>query len=447
MNEIIDVIENYIKKQFKISNVTDTQTQTKILDRIKKQYINKDIDFKSKIKFKRIISLGKKRSVAYFVDKFCLEYYLIKYFVHDIKDMQNKGLANMKVPTQKILNYLDKSIKNDNFTIIRFDFKNYYNNLSSEYIYEKFIKHFKLTSEERYFLEEYVKQVPYCFAGLGTSNYFAEIMDSYIEEQLEIAFNKIGNAVCFHYGDDFNIFIDKKLNKDFSLNLIQFKLHDIFHDKNIASNVFNKEKIHTSGDKFTLLTNDDLPITFNFLGYEYLIFKKDDKIDFTYGTVDYTINKYKQNLKNVLSEYKNNVEAQRIIVIMQTHKISYPNPSLFNDDKNISPRFNEQIKCLKFKPNKLNEKTVYFLKNVIFDTYKELNLNLPYFLKDKNINCKYNLYNNLIKGNFLFFDKHKGIDKSKLIKMLKPFKLAKDLNNLSYNELAINLTQKTKINY
>ena len=171
MNEIIDVIENYIKKQFKISNVTDTQTQTKILDRIKKQYINKDIDFKSKIKFKRIISLGKKRSVAYFGDKFCLEYYLVKYFVHDIKDMQNKGLANMKVPTQKILNYLDKSIKNDHFTIIRFDFKNYYNNLSSEYIYDKFIKYFKLKDTERYFLEQYVKQVPYCFAGLSEMPY------------------------------------------------------------------------------------------------------------------------------------------------------------------------------------------------------------------------------------------------------------------------------------
>ena len=447
MNKMIDIIENYVKKQFKIANVTNLQTQNKILNRIKQQYINKDIDFKSKIKFKRIISLGKKRSVVYFGDKFCLEYYLIKYFVHDIKDMQNKGLANMKVPTQKILNYLENAITFDHFTIIRFDFKNYYNNLSSEYIYEKFIKNFKLTSEERYFLEEYVKQVPYCFAGLGTSNYFAEIMDSYIEEQLEIAFNKIGNAVCFHYGDDFNIFIDKKLNKDFSLNLILSIIQNIFHDKNILSNTFNKEKIHTEGNKFTLLTNDDLPITFNFLGYEYLIFKKDDKIDFTYGTIDYTINKYKQNLKDVLNEYKDNTEAQRIIIIMQTHKISYPNPSLFNDDKNISPRFNEQTKCLKFKPNKLNEKTVYFLKNAIFDVYKELNLNLPYFLKDKNENCKYNLYNNLIKGKFLFFKSNGGVSKHQLIKMAKPFDKNKNFDSLSYNEIAVYLAEKTKINY
>ncbi len=447
MNEIIDVIENYVKKQFKISNVTNKDTQTKILDRIKKQYTNKDVDFKSKIKFKRIISLGKKRSVAYFGDKFCLEYYLVKYFVQNISDMQNKGLANMKVPTQKILNYLDNSINSHNFTIIRFDFKNYYNNLSSEYIYDKFIKCFKLKNTERYFLEQYVKQVPYCFAGLSTSNYFAEIMDSYLEEQLENEFNKIGNAVCFHYGDDFNIFINKKLKKDFSLNLILSIIQKIFHDKNIASNIFNKEKIHTEGDKFTILTNDDMPITFNFLGYEYQIFKNNNKIDYNYGVIDYTINKYKQNLKEVISQYKNNVEAQRIVVIMQTHKISYPNPSLYNDDKNISPRFNEQIKCLKFKPDKLNEKTKYFLKNVIFDTYKELNLNLPYFLKDKNENCKYNLYNNLIKGKFLFFKQIGGINKQQLIKMSSPFDINKNLNDLSYNEIAVYLAQKTKINY
>ena len=132
---------------------------------------------------------------------------------------------------------------------------------------------------------------------------------------------------------------------------------------------------------------------------------------------------------------------------MQTHKISYPNPSLFNDDKNISPRFNEQIKCLKFKPDKLNEKTVYFLKNVIFDVYKELNINLPYFLKDKNINCKYNLYNNLIKGKFLFFKSNGGIDKQKVIQMAKPFDKNKNFDSLSYNEIAIYLAEKTKINY
>ncbi len=447
MENMIETIENYVKKQFNISNVTSKFNQNKILNRIRVQFETKNVDFKSKIKFKRVISLGKKRSVAYFSNKFCLEYFLTKYFVNNIKDLKDKGLANMKIPTQKILNYLDNISFFEEFTVIRFDFKNYYNNLSSLYVYEKFVKNYKLSTIERFFLEQYVKQIPYCFAGLATSNYFAEIMDSYIEQQLETEFNKIGDAVCFHYGDDFNIFINKKLNKDFSLNIIQSKIFEIFHDDTISSNILNKEKIHTEGTKFTLMTNEDLPITFNFLGYEYLIYNENNKIDYTYGVVDYTINKYKQNLKDVLCKYKNNIEAQRIIVVMQTHKISYPNPSIFNNGKNISPRFNEQTKCLKFKPNKLNKKTKDFLQNVIYDCYKELDYKLPYFLADLSPNSKYNLFSNLIKGKFLFFDNKKGIEKNVLIKMAKPFDKNKNFDTLTYNQLALYLAEKTKINY
>ena len=71
------------KKEFTNQSVRP-EKQAEILTRITEQYKTRNVHFDKKIYFHSIVSLNKKRRVAQILDKFCLEYYLPKYFASEI---------------------------------------------------------------------------------------------------------------------------------------------------------------------------------------------------------------------------------------------------------------------------------------------------------------------------------------------------------------------------
>ena len=155
---------------------------------------------------------------------------------------------------------------------------------------------------------------------------------------------------------------------------------------------------------------------------------------------DITINKYTQNLKEVLKEYANNISAQKVLLELHTKRVIFkPNSS---EDKYTSTRFNEQTKCLTFAKNSLNQKTEKFLKNTVLNCYNELNVSLPYFLKNKNYN-KFDLYYNVINQKTLFFNEKYGVTKEKLIEFCKPF----NIKEKYYDNMATELIKISKVNY
>ena len=426
------------EKEFESKKVR-AEKRAEILNKLSLQYKNKNVDFRKKIYFRSIVVLKKKRRVAKILDKFSLEYFLLKYFSNEIFEISNFSLNNMKGPTIKILNHLN-NLNSNEFTIIRFDFKNYYNKLSSEYVYKKYISKMNLEPDEREFLEIFVKQVPYCFAGLATSNKFAEIIDIDLENELSLEFNKIAESICFHFCDDFSIFVNKVISKEKAMEIINKTLQKVYHDENISVENINKEKIHTEEDKFAVLSGKNLPLTFNFLGYDYNIYLEDGKINYTFGLQKLTMQKYINNFKKTLLEYKDNIPAQKVILELHTKRIIYmPDPS---QKKYTSTRFNTRTKCLRLCENRLDEKTVDFLKNTFLNCYKELNVNIPYFLKNNHY-IKFDLLYNVLNAKTLYFNEQFGVPKTKLIEFCKPF----GIEEKDYNQMALELVKKSRVNY
>lgn len=440
MDKMWQKLRKYLLRQFEIDDISKAK-QTEIFNRIQKQYQDRKINFSSKIKFRSVVSLGKKRRIVVLQDVYSLEYLLLKYFTTQISEIRQNGLQQMQAPTLKLLEFLDNLQMACEFTIVRFDFKNYYNNLSAEYIYKKFIGNYKLGANERFFLERFVEQVPYCFAGLTTSNFFAEIIDSALSQSLQTAFSKVAPSVCFHYGDDFNLIIYKTLCKDEALSIINRCIRELFHSPDIFVKHKNKEAIHTSGNKFSFLTSQKMPISFNFLGYEYRLFEKDGKIDYCYGIVEQTKTKFMDNFVTQLKNHKNDMRALKTLTLLHCIKVVYPKYTINNQKKYISTRFNEQVKCLRFRPNKLNKNTIDFLKNAIVDCFAKAGICGVCFLKE---NSKYNLYHNIMKNNCLFFDEQQGVSYKKLVKMVSNIALEIDDD---YNKMAQKLIEHSKIKY
>lgn len=434
--EILNEVIKLVRKDFLSKNVK-AEKQQEILDKIIEQYNNKSINFAEKLRFKTIVSFGKKRRVAFIKDKFSLENYLIKYLSIYIEKITNTSLYDMKIANLKLINYL-KQLNSDEFTMVRFDFKNYYNHLSMEYIYKKFIQKYDLKKEEQKLLELFASQVPYCFAGLPTSNVCAEIMNANLEVALTEKYNKISNCLCLHFSDDFNIFADKTISKEKVMEIIESTIFEVYHDKNIIVKNPNKEKIHTSGDKFVYLTKKDLPKSFYFVGQMYTIFKNYNEVDFRFGSYNTALQSYKDNLKSLIWEYKNNIPAQKVILELHSKKVAYkPNAN----SNLITNKFNGQTRCLKFAKEKIDENTTSFLKNVYKSCYNELNLCLPYFLKNKHSN-KFDVYNNIVAGKSIIL-KENCLSFARLKSMCRPFEIKVG----TYEEMASNLALKCKLNY
>ena len=88
------------------------------------------------------------------------------------------------------------------FTIVKFDFKDYFNSISSVYVIEKYLKSNLVDRREIDLIKSFAYSTQYAYAGLCTSNAIAEIIAKHFDDAVRQAF--IGNGVIYYerYIDD-----------------------------------------------------------------------------------------------------------------------------------------------------------------------------------------------------------------------------------------------------
>ena len=330
--------------------------------------------------------------------------------------------------------------------MIKFDFKNCYNSLSSMYVFEKFINYNNnIDKEHKILLQEYLTSFDYCFAGLSTSNILIEIALSNFEKEIKKYFKNYCNITCSHLGDDFIMVLDKVISKNEIIEGLEFCKNKIFYDNEIYTNCKNKVSIHYNEPKFSYVTNFNLPISIINHGYQYDIYKQNNEIKYKLGIPDYIIKSYKENLKSLILENRYNIEKLRIIIGAQTKRLVIKQEKLTSCNKNVCTSLIQSHKVLKQHLEIINSNTINFLKYCIFEIFEELNIDLPYFLKDKSINSKYNLYHNLLKNKSITLNEKFGIKKDKLINLLKTLDTKYDVKNKTYKQLSQDFVILTKL--
>ena len=85
------------------------------------------------------------------------------------------------------------------YTIFKFDFSDFFNTVSSEYVYHKYIQSASLERYQDKLMANFVNATKYTFAGLNTSNILCEIIARDFDQRLVQRFSKQGIILYKRY--------------------------------------------------------------------------------------------------------------------------------------------------------------------------------------------------------------------------------------------------------
>lgn len=192
----------------------------------------------------------------------------------------------------------------NDFSIFRFDFEDFFNTVSSEYIFKKYILNGSLERHQITLFEDFVTSTKYTYAGLNTSNILCEIVAKHFDEILSLKFRKYGLIFYRRYVDDGIIVFNRRVGADLCISIINEAIQEAFFDKNITTKYSCKTRLN--GTKTKYISVRDLVVSnssdsFDFLGYQFVLSPKIDshnkiKTTFKYGITQDKIDKYSNEL-------------------------------------------------------------------------------------------------------------------------------------------------------
>lgn len=340
-----------------------------------------------------------------------------------------------------IIKSLNKGICN--YVILKFDFKDYFNSLSSEYIFNKYIAHCGLYREDKQLIKDFVSAVPFCYAGLNTSNVLAELIAKDFDEKIRAAFYDKGLIFYKRYIDDAVIILNRFLSMDDCLEIINAKVDEVFNNAEHLNPL--KHHIELNPKKFQYVSGKDIstisPQTFDFLGYQFIF--KNTGIE--YGIAESKRKKYTWQIKRIFDKISDK-ELLRHVIKAYSSRVVYRVPkfkSMNWKEKGLISNYNELGNVIEY----LNDDTKEFLKNIYFTAARALKITPPGYLKSTTSSLSgYNIYNNLKRNRTLLFVEGIGISKATLEKMCTQIGISFNKNS-TYEQLTKMYLNKIKIGY
>lgn len=313
------------------------------------------------------------------------------------------------------------------YTIFKFDFKDFFNSVSSVFVYKKYIQGKNLERYQSKLLESFVFATKYAYAGLNTSNIICEIIAKQFDELLLQRLAQHGVIFYKRYIDDGVLIFNHYISKSDCLDIINNAISEVFFLPQYEDTPQCKVCLNSSKTKY--IARRDLvvggpPQDFDFLGYEFVLtlnlHNEEKKTDFLYGITQRKIEKYTKKVNNIVRDYiespQKDIELLRHQIKAFTHRTVYRINRYKNTiwkNKGFISNYNE----LRYRMDALTPATERFLKTVVLKAFSANKVKLPYFLKGNYNESIYSLYNNMKSYRSLLFVELIGIDKVTLEKM------------------------------
>lgn len=459
LNEEIENAVWCVNSKVKHANLRKKEDEIKrIIKKAQEEFDECIYDF-SKMKT-LILSQGtKKRYTKQFADRYSTENILCEC----IKRVLDKELR-LKYPNR---NKISKSLFNtigsihhmSDFTIIRFDFKDYFNSVSTSYVFNKYIKYKLRKRCEIDLIEKYTNEIPFAYAGLQPSNAIAEIIAKEFDCEIERIFSNFGLLYFERYIDDGVIVLNQNLTESESLKIIESIIKKIFFDsqfecKNKCSTQLNMGKFQFISKR--MMSNMKL-YSFDFLGYEFDIKNEKQKIVILYGITQQKMNKYERKIKKIILLFSKSSSIDNNELELLRHRIV----SFISREVYLTKKYNSTIWIVKgfisnygelrylLESKHIKDDTKNFLQNMIKEAFNELKVDLPYFIKGDMQNV-YSLYHSMMNNKTLLFEQHIGYSKSALIELCKKINISSvdSLGNKrSYGQLVREYLIETKVGF
>jgi len=409
---------------------------------------------------------GKRRFIKSF-DEFTCENVLC-YCVKRILDRAFSVKYPNRNKSVRALFDIMKSIRQmSGFTIIKFDFKDYFNSVSSMYVYKKYIVSKLETRFEADLIKDYVAQTRYAYAGLCTSNVISEIIAQKFDEKIKMAFSDDGLLFFERYIDDSIIVFNKHISQERCSEILTQALNEVYHD--VAIGAKTKCKTRFNNKKFVYISHRRLTASFcrvDFLGYEFSFRLNKDKVELKCGITGEKRKKYNKRMDELIAAYQGrgtvpsdggNLELLRHRVAAFTQRTVYTSKHFHSYQwkvKGFIANYGE-LRYLTETPI-IDTATKKFLKNMVEEAFHRARLPLPYFIKGAAEQKGYNLLENLKSNKTMLLAEHIGIDRSALEKMCQKIGISlmvrtsvsdNSLRSKGYDELVREYLIKTKVGH
>lgn len=342
------------------------------------------------------------------------------------------------------------------FTVVKFDFEDFFNSISSEYVFLKYIKTSKLERFQKDLFEDFVTKCEFCYAGINTSNVMAEIVSKYFDDLIANIFFDKGLIFYRRYVDDGILVFNRFISEDECLENIEEAIKKVFYDVGFTPAHPCKTKLNKTDGKFNYISkrvlnqNKGIFYDFNFLGYKFALcsdIKLKTKIQF--GLTDRKIQKYTEKITRIVEDYNQdrNMELLRHKLRAFSSRTVYRRKKYTTNIwklKGFISNYNE----LRYHLNQLDTDTEKFLKDGIKDVFLNVGVAQPYFLEGKPEESPYSMYNNLGKNRTLLFEENKkiGIGKETLIAMCNQIGIT-TIGNKRYDTLLREYLIKIKVGH
>lgn len=368
---------------------------------------------------------GKKRIVKKYDDIFSVENVLCQHIKHVLDREFKIKYPNRNKAIRNLFSYIGAAKQMTNFIVVKFDFKDYYNSVSSVYVFEKYIRPKIKDRFELELVHDFVYKTKYAYAGLCTSNVIAEIVAKDFDREIKNEFLAKGLLFYERYIDDCILILNENIKQSDIKSILDEILKKVFD--NINSNNIIKCKTRFNAGKFQFLSKKMLtatPIVIDYLGYEFSFSTTtNNKVEIVYGITIAKQQKYRKRLDKIISLYTDrsspdydNLELLRHRLLAFSSRVVYINKH-FNKDvwkvKGVISNYGE-LRYLLDTPS-VSTGTKHFLQNMIRDAFLNNGVSLPYFMKPKG----YNLFENMKRNKTILLVDNIGYDYSSLTNLCK----------------------------
>lgn len=398
-----------------------------------------------------VLTQGEKKRRVVHYEELSTESILCQY----VKQMLDRQIK-VKYPNRnKVIHTLFdclKAVKDmSSFTIIKYDFNDYFNSVSTTYVFEKYLSQVITNRFEFDLLRNFCQQSEYAHIGLCTSNVISEIIAIDFDNQIRSLFASKGILFFERYIDDTILIVNQHISNKDCHDLLRQALDSVFHDKSICADKPCKTKFNKS--KYRYISRKDLKQTpsFDFLGYEFTFSQKKNNVLIKYGITQEKREKYNKRLSKMIADYKSNHDLELL-----RHRISaFTSRTVY-----ISSRFHQSTWNVKgfisnygelrylLETEFIEPDTKIFLESMVCDAFKTASISLPYFIRGSKNQQGYNLYENMLKNRTLLLVEQIGCDKGKMQNLCSQIGIKSKLSNgmeKSYRELVHQYLIKTFI--
>lgn len=381
------------------------------------------------INHRKIKKDGKIRKV-YTVDKMTDEYVIIKFLKKKIDKIFDIKYPNRSEIMPEVFGLIKVVEKMTNYTIYKFDFKNFFETIDAKLVWNKYIKDVFFDKYLKSLLERYISKNRYCYQGISLSNALVELAGKYFDEKIKYIFNQNGLIFYSRYIDDglliFNQYVEKTV-------IVQNVIA-------VAKEVFgNNIKLNDTKEKYFTKYVDDNDKIFTYLGY---LFKYENG-KYKFGIASEKLEKYKIDIDKITEAYLNTGDVELFrqrIQFFISRRVYY---NVFSSNNKIAKwdviGITANYNLLRFEIENLEEDTKKFFKEQPYEEIKNVlgNNTLKdklYFLKNDDNIESYCLMNSLKKNKSIVFHPNIGWNMYVLCKKIKKIDRTFIVHSESYRQ-------------